>query len=119
MFPVLVNVPAIKVPVFACVTPPAEVVRSTVPPLPTLTLPANVSAWLSTTASVPPDVSPAIVPIWFAVPSRDAAPKMFPVLVRVPAINVPVFACVTPPAEVVRSTVPPLPTLTVPANVSA
>ena len=44
---------------------------------------------------------------------------MFPVLVNVPAINVPVFAWVTPPAEVVRSTVPPLPTLTVPANVSA
>ena len=89
-----------------CVTLPATVLMSTVPPPPALTVPARTSALLSTTASRPPVVMPAIVPIWFAVPRNDAPAAMPPVLVNVPAINVPVVPCVTLPADD-RSTVAP------------
>ena len=92
MPPLLNNVPAIKVPVPACVTPPVVVVMSTSPVFPEPTNPASVSAWLSTTVKVPPAVTPEIVPIWLAAPCRIAAPAIPPVLVNVPATNVPVLA---------------------------
>ena len=119
MLPLLVTTPAISVPVLTWVSPPDVVEISAVPMLDTVTSPANASAWLFTTPSEPPAVTPAMVPIWFAAPFSDRAPAMPPVLVRVPAISVPTVPCVTPPTAVVRSTIPVLPALTLPASARA
>ena len=114
---VLVRTAATKVPVEACVSPPVRVEMSTVPVLVALTNPASVSDPLFTTARVPPEaVTPAIVPIWFAVPSNDAEAAMPVLLVRTPAISVPPAPSVTLPAVVEISAVPVLPTLTSPAS---
>ena len=81
-------------------------------------MPANASAWLSTTVSVPPVVTPAIVPIWLAVPARTAAPAIPEPLVNVPAISVPPAPCIRAPEVVEISAVPLLLTVFCPASTS-
>ena len=118
MPPLLVSEAAIKLLPGASVRPPDEMVKSA-PPAPATTGPASVSAALSTTAKAPPVVTAASVPILLPVPPNTKAPAIPPLLVTEPAISVAPVPCVTSPAVVVRSTVPPAPTLTIPAKASA